>query len=454
MNNGKSKSIVIENGVLIEEPNYDSLNIFSSIPTLKRNERIRYLGVDFESEIVVDRVRVLDGLQKDLGTLVTTPLLKNDQKLNIISQFIWPKLIYPLQCAPIHLLPDAFLTQINRFIRGSVKEILQIPMDTPDAFFYSPRKFRGLGLINVKWEAFLQHINICNKLLHVSDPLLSRARNVSDEKMKCLESLNINETELVHGSSVKQIRNYLREKDFDAWCSLPVKGKGVVLFKDSQISNEWMINKENLSCSQFTNAIKMSTNCAAVKGIKGRSANDSSCRYPACRKIETLPHVLQDCPKNELLRNVRHNHVCELIEKSLIAKGYEVHREVPCISADGKNRRADLVVLDRKNILRKSKQVGFILDPTVRFELNSDQPVLVDDEKKKIYEPCIPYFREKYGVQNWEVLGILVGSRGVLPSFSIKVLERLKIKNRALMVEIVTTVIKDSLFILHHHLYK
>lgn len=309
-------------------------------------------------------------------------------------------------------------------------------------------------MINVQWEAFLQHINICNKLVHVKNPLLSRVRNVCEEKVECLRSLNISEKESVYGSSVKSIRSYLREKEFAAWCSLPVKGKGVILFKENKISNEWMINKENLSSSQFTNAIKMSTNCAAVKGIKGRSENNSSCRYSACRKTETLSHVLQNCPKNELLRNVRHNHVCELLEKSLLSKGYEVYREVHCVSEDGKNRRADLIVLDKKNIVSKSKQIAFILDPTVRFELNSDQPELVDKEKKSIYEPCIPYFQSKYGITNWEVHGILVGSRGVLPMLSIKVLERLKIKNRTLMMDIITTVLKDSLFILHNHLYK
>lgn len=145
LNAKKSKSIIIENGKLIEDPSFpsESENLFHSIPNLKRKERIRYLGVDYQSEIVLDKVRVLNDLQKDLNTLVTTPLLKHDQKLNIISQFIWPKLIYPLQCALIHLLPDSFLVQINRFIRGSVKEILQIPMDTPDSFFIPQENFEA-----------------------------------------------------------------------------------------------------------------------------------------------------------------------------------------------------------------------------------------------------------------------------------------------------------------------
>ena len=44
----------------------------------------------------------------------------------------------------------------------------------------------------------------------------------------------------------------------------------------------------------------------------------------------------------------------------------------------------------------------------------------VDVEKKAIYEPCIPFFSNKYGIptSKWTVRGILLGARGSLAKYS------------------------------------
>jgi len=61
----------------------------------------------------------------------------------------------------------------------------------------------------------------------------------------------------------------------------------------------------------------------------------------------------------------------------------------------------DIVILD----LTKNK--GMILDPILRRETNEDnQNKLVDKEKKSIYEPTVPFFKEKYQINNWGVHGL------------------------------------------------
>ncbi|KAJ4450385.1 hypothetical protein ANN_01806 [Periplaneta americana] len=90
--------------------------------------------------------------------------------------------------------------------------------------------------------------------------------------------------------------------------------------------------------------------------------------------------------------------------------------EVHCVVASegGGIRRADIVALDKTN----SK--GFILDPTVRFEMSQTQPSDVNKEKQQIYEPTIPYFREKYQMEGtWEVHGLMIGARGTIPRSTI-----------------------------------
>lgn len=41
-----------------------------------------------------------------------------------------------------------------------------------------------------------------------------------------------------------------------------------------------------------------------------------------------------------------------------------------------------------------------IIDPTIRLETNKEQPEEVNQEKFSIYEPCIPYFQEKYKLKD------------------------------------------------------
>ncbi|KAJ4429418.1 hypothetical protein ANN_21587 [Periplaneta americana] len=63
---------------------------------------------------------------------------------------------------------------------------------------------------------------------------------------------------------------------------------------------------------------------------------------------------------------------------------------------------------------KESTTSGFRIDPTVRFETNEEQPAKVDKEKKNIYNPTIPYYLQKYQLEELEVIGLLVGATGFL----------------------------------------
>ena len=46
---------------------------------------------------------------------------------------------------------------------------------------------------------------------------------------------------------------------------------------------------------------------------------------------------------------------------------------------------------------------GIIIDPTVRFEKDVNQPKAVHEEKVNIYTPTIDFFKDKYKWQNPEL---------------------------------------------------
>ena len=131
------------------------------------------------------------------------------------------------------------------------------------------------------------------------------------------------------------------------------------------------------------------------------------CRH--CSETETLAHVLGSCPHGELLRNSRHHRIRSRIASSLAEKNWEVHEEIHCVAENGSTRRIDIIAID------KVKRIGYIIDPTVRFETSIDQPSQIDQEKKNIYEPTANFFKSTYNLKCIAVIGLLVGCRGTIP---------------------------------------
>ena len=109
-------------------------------------------------------------------------------------------------------------------------------------------------------------------------------------------------------------------------------------------------------------------------------------------------------------------------------------------------RRIDIICINR------NKSIAEIIDPTIRFESSRTQPEDVNAEKKNIYEPTIPYFCEKYSVNNISVTGLFFGARGTISKFFVKWRSKYKLQ-KCIEDEIVITIIKYSVAILKNHLY-
>lgn len=120
--------------------------------------------------------------------------------------------------------------------------------------------------------------------------------------------------------------------------------------------------------------------------------------------------------------------------------------EFAYLSVDGSNRRVDLLIYD------ESTRNGFILDQTVRFEMNQNQPEEIDQEKRRIYEPCIPDIQAKCKLKNIEVIGLFLGATGTVPKFFMDFCKRSKIE-KAVIEEIAVEVLRGSSRILSNHLY-
>ncbi|GAV05062.1 hypothetical protein RvY_15248 [Ramazzottius varieornatus] len=364
----KSKAIILEKGVLSEV----SLCLLSGsvIEATKKREKVRYLGATMTDQLDFDQEKVIRQLTDQGDRLVHFAHLHADQKLNLPNQWLWPSIIYPLQTAPINTIPKTFLNTVDKIVKSAVREILQLPTDTPEAFMYAPRKYRGLGLMRAVWEAQLQHISICHALLRDGNPYVVNVRDLADEIKSSIAALNVpadrhpprfNEYG-VPVNPTRKIREELRVREFERWSQMP-RASGVGHFRVNNQSNKWVYNRSGLTNSEWISSLKVTVNGAPVSSFHGRSKDGPACRAPGREaEKETLSHVLGSCRKGSLLRNARHNRVRTMVADAFREKnGLEVYEEVPCTATDDSLRRIDIIVIDR------GKKQAWVVDPTVRY---------------------------------------------------------------------------------------
>ncbi|KAI5751146.1 hypothetical protein M8J77_004737 [Diaphorina citri] len=444
INPKKSHAIILRNGTLYPE----SLSLLSGdvIRSISSDECIKYLGCSFNDEIKFDH-DVLEVFTKNCQKLITSPLLKPDQKLNVINQYLSPTLIYPLQIAQLSNIPNSLLEGMDIIIRRTVKAIVGLPTHTITSMLYAPRNVRGLGILNCKWELYLQHYSIASKLSSVNDEILHISFDCNAEMKTCVDHLK------VEGTNSRELRSALRTKSFEEWSKGSYQGIGVKHFADHKQANAFITNKNSLSSSEWVAAIKLSVNYANLAGVPGvqSSSNNSNLCRRCFREKETLPHVLGSCCYNEQLVTSRHHKIKRRIIELLKEKQVECYEEVSCVDSNGSRRFCDIVAFP------KNDKKAYILDPTIRYESNdNDQAEKVDKEKKSIYEPCIEYLKEKYSEKypnrKYEVIGIWFGSRGTISKFTLDVLDSFNIQRKHVQ-ELSETIIKQSLHILHNHIY-
>ncbi|KAJ4450747.1 hypothetical protein ANN_02177 [Periplaneta americana] len=112
------------------------------------------------------------------------------------------------------------------------------------------------------------------------------------------------------------------------------------------------------------------------------------------------------------------------------------------------------VLLRRIDIIAYSHTTkkGYIIDPTIRIETGSSQPEDVDKEKINIYLPTVDYFKAKYQLEDIEVIGLLIGARGVIPKFFESFRKTFELP-QTFTADFITSVLKRSCQILGHHIH-
>ncbi|KAJ4435327.1 hypothetical protein ANN_17937 [Periplaneta americana] len=123
-------------------------------------------------------------------------------------------------------------------------------------------------------------------------------------------------------------------------------------------------------------------------------------------------------------------------------KSWIVEEEVFCLATNGSSRRIDIIAYSQ------TTKKGYIIDPTIRIETGSSQPEDVSKEKINIYLPTVDYFKAKYQLEDIEVIGLLIGARGVIPKFFESFRKTFELP-QTLTADVITSVLKRSCQILN-----
>src|ERR1700744_1388801 len=160
--------------------------------------------------------------------------------------------------------------------------------------------------------------------------------------INCVQALN------VEGNNTKSLRMALRQRSYDNWCEMKYQGVGVIHFQTYIKGNDFVCNKNSLSSSECTAAIKLNSNYANLNGVPGVVSASNLCRKCG-RENETISHVTGSCPSNNQQIITRHHNTKHQLTKLLREKDFPCFEEVYAIDTDGRSRLSDIIAFDPKS---------------------------------------------------------------------------------------------------------
>ena len=143
----------------------------------KRNDQWKYLGFLFTPEGLM-RFESTTTLSNAL-LRISKALLKPQQRLFALRIYLLPGLYHAASLGAIRV---GTLKKCHQIIRSTVRRWLDLPADTPVAYFHADIKSGGLGLPSLRWFIPFNRLNRLEKLN------TSKAGSIFDTKLQRLKT--------------------------------------------------------------------------------------------------------------------------------------------------------------------------------------------------------------------------------------------------------------------------
>lgn len=390
----------------------------------------RGVDVSFSSARLRETVRSISSLA-----------LKPQQKVELLARYVLPHYIYAFVAGAVS---PTELRRLDQLLRVTVKNYLHLPQSIADGLLYAGKKDGGLGFPRLETIVVTATLKAGFRFMASEDPAM-RALGITSglvsrlKKMAHAARLNwpVQSTKIIDDYKSKA-----KSKEHESWAALTSQGKGVKAYKGDKIGNEWLYRPSLLKPCRYITALKLRANAAGDKVSLNRAAktNDILCRH--CKVLpETLGHILGQCTYTKPMRIKRHNEIRDLIETHVLAhKSMTVSKEVRINDPMVGNLQPDLIIQDGKRVL--------VVDVTVRHE-DGDLMTRGMREKLTKYHALKDTLTSKLGVKDFQVLPIVVGTRGTMPQQTLACLRELHIRGRGLLRTISMIALRGSIETYH-----
>uniref|UniRef100_A0ABD2XQH8 Reverse transcriptase domain-containing protein n=3 Tax=Trichogramma kaykai TaxID=54128 RepID=A0ABD2XQH8_9HYME len=403
INIGKSHSLSIKAFGHIKKSAVDVNERFTingqPIKALSREDRWRYLGIEFEPQ-----GRCMKAVAPQLAPLLqrlSSAPLKPQQRLFALRACAIPRMYHTLALGQ-NTISD--LNHTDRMIRASVRQWLRLPNDTPTGYFHTPAAAGGLGIPSFRWLAPLLRRNRVRAWLPTPTPDPNNNMIADITQQYIAAELATCEKRLCDGGT--QLNNI--EQICKKWTKSlgdTIEGRSLSRSSDVTGQHSWVVDGSALlSGKDYLQCHRVRTGALPTRSrtTRGRHA-DRSCRA-GCSAQETNNHVLQCCPRGHAARIRRHDAVLNYIERRLRRQGFEIARE-PIIPTPAGPRKPDLIA--------HMGRFGIVVDAQVTNDQQNMRQVYSAKREKYDNDDINQFVRSTYKATNICHLPVILSWRGL-----------------------------------------
>lgn len=318
--------------------------------------------------------------------------LKPQQRLALIKDFVIPKLLYGLQNTAVEA---QLLTAVDRQIRAAVKRALHLNVHTPDAALHGSIKHGGLGVMDMR-----------SNIPYILKKRLLKLRLATDDT--ALQAALNSEIMLAQHARIERLAGAAppSQEWRDRIAAAPTI-KGLEMAEEDAASRSWLTQvPRGWSGRDYVRAVQLRSNNLPTVGLPYNPQQNRFCRA-GCNKIESISHVLQQCPLTHHERIRRHNEIARKVA-NFVRPRHQVDEEPHVRHTDGTLFKPDLAIHMPSEVL--------IVDVGVNWEGNVTL-ARSHSAKKAVYDNV--RFREAAALR-WpnktiSVDALILGARGIWP---------------------------------------
>ncbi|KAL2102365.1 hypothetical protein ACEWY4_001533 [Coilia grayii] len=262
-----------------------------SIPLVCETDEVKYLGMQICRKKGLKRPELRQQVKVWLRSIGAAPL-DPAQKVWFTKTYLLPRVNYRLTHGDVS---TAELGELDRVVRGEVKEWLGLPVSTCNGVLYSKMRDGGLGLPRLKHSIPEQQLRRMFELLQSEDRMVRElAWDVEGQEdftqrwvkaggdrgsVPDLTAHRPEPEDILDGRDVQppvprqawRCPVDWRGGEFHDWCSKRVQGVGMDGFKNSPEANSWPSRTSGAPCKWYANAVRLRAGVWPTKEFLSRS---------------------------------------------------------------------------------------------------------------------------------------------------------------------------------------